>query len=222
MTSCSSPTPEGHVFISTAYYPEREGNKLAITVKKKKIFKAQSSNFLGEMAGFTFNLSREIQLSVITVFHQEKKKKKPPSRCIYSTVGQLPPTQALTSCTNSCCTTCCKGADSTSIKGKLPVLRGGSRQGVCVCVCVCQCGGGVIRIKRFFFFFLMRSYLSFSTKADSHVHSPVCGWSKCQVRGEDVGWYFMVSGWFRVERRCTYKLPSLEIMEQFCLFFLFF
>lgn len=60
------------IHFHSAYYPEREGNKLAITVKKS--FKAQSSNFLGELAGFTFNLSREIQLSVITVFHLEKEK----------------------------------------------------------------------------------------------------------------------------------------------------
>lgn len=45
-------------------------------------------------------------------------------------------------------------------------------------------------------------------KADLCIHSLVGGWSKCQVRGADVGWYFMVSEWSWGEDRCTYKLES--------------
>lgn len=67
--------------------------------------------------------------------------------------------------------------------------------------------------------FLLDCITPSTTEADLCIHSPVCGWSKCQVRGADVGWYFMVSEWsWGGERRRAYKLLLL-IWSSFFFFF---
>lgn len=63
---------------------------------------------------------------------------------------------------------------------------------------VCPCTGEVISVG-FSFFFLISFYLSFNNKSR---FISVQVWSKCQVRGREIGWYFMMSRRWWEERRC--------------------
>lgn len=67
------------IHFHSAYYPEREWKT---SNYRKKSFKAQRSNFLWEMVHFShFNLSWEIQLSIIALFHEKVATVHPSAFC---------------------------------------------------------------------------------------------------------------------------------------------